>query len=98
MTAEFIVICALLFATVIMCGTLAILVYNQCLLFNEVNKRLLYLVTEANNYARDSYEDVIARMEALQFEQPERRAPVVDEPEEAFDPHGFILKDEDGIS
>ncbi len=93
-----VIIVVLLVGMLMMVGSLSILVYNQLLLLNEVNKRLLGLTIESITYARESYEDALARIESYTDDKPEKPSVEVDESDDAFDPHSFVLKDEDEVS
>ena len=91
MTAVLIVaIIALILITVI----LAVVIYNQMLLLNQVNKRLLVMAKESIEKERMTMEDLQTRLEEFEAEYPiqPKKTTVVDdlgEEDDMFDPHTY---------
>lgn len=83
-------IVALILITVIM----AVVIYNQMLLLNQVNKRLLLLAKESIENERLTMDEVQQRLDEFESEYPiqPKKTTVVDnlgEDDEPFDPHTF---------
>lgn len=91
MTAVLIVaISALILIAVIM----AVVIYNQMLLLNQVNKRLLLMTKESIEKERMTMDELQTRLDEFEAEYPiqPKKTTVVDnlgEDEEPFDPHTF---------
>lgn len=91
MTAVLIVaIIALILIAVIM----AVVIYNQMLLLNQVNKRLLLMAKESIEKERMTMEELQERLDEFESEYPiqPKKTTVVDnlgEDDEPFDPHTF---------
>ena len=91
MTAVLIVaISALILIAVIM----AVVIYNQMLLLNQVNKRLLLMTKESIEKERMTMDELQTRLDEFEAEYPiqPKKTSVVDhlgEDEEPFDPHTF---------
>lgn len=91
MTAVLIVaISALILIAIIM----AVVIYNQMLLLNQVNKRLLLMTKESIEKERMTMDELQERLDEFEAEHPNqpRKTTVVDnlgEDEEPFDPHTF---------
>ena len=91
MTAVLIVaIVALILITIVM----AVVIYNQMLLLNQVNKRLLLMTKESIEKERLTMEELQNRLDEFESEFPSqpKQTTVVDhlgEDEEPFDPHTF---------
>lgn len=91
MTAVLIVaVCALILIAVIM----AVVIYNQMLLLNQVNKRLLLMAKESIEKERMTMDELQERLDEFEAEFPiqHRKTTVVDhlgEDDEPFDPHTF---------
>lgn len=91
MTAVLIVaISALILIAVIM----AVVIYNQMLLLNQVNKRLLLMTKESIEKERLTMEELQTRLDEFESEYPiqPKKTTVVDnlgEDDEQFDPHTF---------
>lgn len=91
MTAVLIVaISALILIAVIM----AVVIYNQMLLLNQVNKRLLLMTKESIENERMTMDELQTRLDEFESEYPiqPKKTTVVDhlgEDEEPFDPHNF---------
>ena len=94
MTAVLIVaISALILIAVIM----AVVIYNQMLLLNQVNKRLLLMTKESIEKERMTMDELQTRLDEFEAEYPiqPKKTSVVDhlgEDEEPFDPHTFDPK------
>lgn len=92
MTAVLIVaIVALILITIIM----AVVIYNQMLLLNQVNKRLLLLAKESIESERYSIEEIEEKLNEMEAEFPNANPSkeTIDEAlgkdEDTFDPHTF---------
>lgn len=91
MTAVLIVaISALILIAIIM----AVVIYNQMLLLNQVNKRLLLMTKESIEKERMTMDELQERLDEFEAEYPiqPKKTTVVDnlgEDEEPFDPHTF---------
>ena len=91
MTAVLIVaIVALIFISII----LAVVIYNQMLLLNQVNKRLLLMTKESIEKERYTMEEVQQRLDEFEAEysvQPKKTSveDALGENDEPFDPHTF---------
>lgn len=91
MTAVLIVaIVALILIAIIM----AVVIYNQMLLLNQVNKRLLLMTKESIEKERMTMDELQERLDEFEAEYPikPKKTTVVDdlgEDEEPFDPHTF---------
>lgn len=91
MTAVLIVaIVALILISII----LAVVIYNQMLLLNQVNKRLLLMTKESIEKERYTMEEVQQRLDEFEAEYPvqSKKTSVEDalgEDDEPFDPHTF---------
>lgn len=91
MTAVLIVaIVALILISII----LAVVIYNQMLLLNQVNKRLLLMTKESIEKERYTMEEVQQRLDEFEAEYPvqPKKISVEDalgEDDEPFDPHTF---------
>lgn len=91
MTAVLIVaVVALILITIVM----AVVIYNQMLLLNQVNKRLLLMTKESIEKERLTMEELQSRLDEFESESPiqPKQTTVVDhlgEDEEPFDPHTF---------
>ena len=91
MTAVLIVaIVALILISII----LAVVIYNQMLLLNQVNKRLLLMTKESIEKERYTMEEVQQRLDEFETEYPvqPKKTSVEDalgEDDEPFDPHTF---------
>lgn len=91
MTAVLIVaIVALILISII----LAVVIYNQMLLLNQVNKRLLLMTKESIEKERYTMEEVQQRLDEFEAEYPvqPKKTSVEDalgEDDEPFDPHTF---------
>jgi hypothetical protein len=91
MTAVLIVaISALILIAIIM----AVVIYNQMLLLNQVNKRLLLMTKESIENERMTMEELQTRLDEFESEYPiqPKKTTVVDdlgEDDEVFDPHNF---------
>lgn len=91
MTAVLIVaIVALILISII----LAVVIYNQMLLLNQVNKRLLLMTKESIEKERYTMEEVQQRLDEFEAEypvQPKKTSveDVLGEDDEPFDPHTF---------
>lgn len=94
MTAVLIVaIVALILISII----LAVVIYNQMLLLNQVNKRLLLMTKESIEKERYTMEEVQQRLDEFEAEYPvqPKKTSVEDalgENDEPFDPHTFDIK------
>lgn len=81
---------------------LAILIYNQMLLINEVNKRLLLMAQEAYENGRISMEEYNQRLQDLEdtkgsHPEVKPRYPLEesdDDNEEPFSPHSYNMGEE----
>lgn len=80
-------------AIIIIVIVISILVYNQMLLLNEVNKRLLLLTQESIEKERQTQEDLTEALRALDEATAGYKQPVVneqpEEQEDIFDPHTY---------
>lgn len=91
MTAVLIVaIVALILISII----LAVVIYNQMLLLNQVNKRLLLMTKESIEKERYTMEEVQQRLDEFEAEytvQPKKTSveDALGEDDEPFDPHTF---------
>jgi hypothetical protein len=73
---------------------LAVIIYNQMLLLNQVNKRLLLMTKESIENERMTMDELQTRLDEFESEYPvqHKQTTVVDhlgEDEEPFDPHTF---------
>lgn len=91
MTAVLIVaISALILIAIVM----AVVIYNQMLLLNQVNKRLLLMTKESIEKERLTMDELQTRLDEFESEYPiqPKKTSVVDnlgEDDEPFDPHTF---------
>lgn len=91
MTAVLIVaVVALILISII----LAVVIYNQMLLLNQVNKRLLLMTKESIEKERYTMEEVQQRLDEFEAEypvQPKKTSAedALGEDDEPFDPHTF---------
>lgn len=81
-------------ALILIAIILAVVIYNQMLLLNQVNKRLLLMTKESIEKERLTMDEVQQRLDEFESEFPiqPRKTTVVDnlgEDEEPFDPHTF---------
>lgn len=84
------IIIALAVALVFIVIIVAILLYNQMLLLNEVNKRLLLMTKESVDKERSTQEDLTEALRALDAAANEQVKPEVNvEDEEPFNPHTY---------
>jgi hypothetical protein len=87
----------LIVALVVIVVIIAILLYNQMLLLNEVNKRLLVMTKESIEKERATQEDLteaLRQLDALANEQQntanaEQVVQDMDDNEPVFDPHAY---------
>lgn len=84
-------IVALILITVI----LSIIIYNQMLLFNQINKRLLLMTKESIEKERYTIEEIDERLNEFEADQASTPKPAnnineaLGEDDEPFDPHNF---------
>lgn len=81
-------------ALILIAIILAVVIYNQMLLLNQVNKRLLLMTKESIEKERLTMDEVQQRLDEFESEFPiqPRKTTVVDnlgEDDEPFDPHTF---------
>lgn len=81
-------------ALILIAIILAVVIYNQMLLLNQVNKRLLLMTKESIEKERLTMDEVQQRLDEFESELPiqPRKTTVVDnlgEDDEPFDPHTF---------
>ena len=81
-------------ALILIAVILAIVIYNQMLLLNQVNKRLLLMTKESIEKERYTMEELQTRLDEFEAEYPiqPKKTTVVDhlgEDDEPFDPHTF---------
>ena len=81
-------------ALILIAIILAVIIYNQMLLLNQVNKRLLLMTKESIEKERLTMDEVQQRLDEFESEFPiqPRKTTVVDnlgEDDEPFDPHTF---------
>lgn len=89
-----VVFIALIVALVVIVVIIAILLYNQMLLLNEVNKRLLLMTKESVDKERATQEELteaLRQLDALANEQQPRTdiGVMPEETEEQFNPHTY---------
>lgn len=81
-------------ALILIAVIMAVVIYNQMLLLNQVNKRLLLMTKESIEKERYTMEELQARLDEFETEYPiqPKKTTVVDnlgEDDEPFDPHNF---------
>ena len=81
-------------ALILIAIILAIVIYNQMLLLNQVNKRLLLMTKESIEKERMTMDELQERLDEFESEYPiqQKKTTVVDdleEDDEPFDPHTF---------
>ena len=81
-------------ALILIAIIMAVVIYNQMLLLNQVNKRLLLMAKESIEKERLTMEELQERLDEFEAEYPiqPKTTTVVDhlgEDEESFDPHTF---------
>ena len=81
-------------ALILIAIILAVVIYNQMLLLNQVNKRLLLMTKESIEKERLTRDEVQQRLDEFESEFPiqPKKTTVVDnlgEDDEPFDPHTF---------
>lgn len=89
MTAVLIVAVVALIAISIV---LSIIIYNQMLLLNQVNKRLLLMTKESIEKERLTMDELQARIDEFESDIQTPKTTIVDnlgEDDEPFDPHNF---------
>lgn len=89
MTAVLIVAVVALIAISIV---LSIIIYNQMLLLNQVNKRLLLMTKESIEKERLTMDELQARIDEFEADTMTPKTTIVDnlgEDDEPFDPHTF---------
>ena len=89
-TVLIVAIIALILIAVIM----AVVIYNQMLLLNQVNKRLLLMTKESIEKERMTMDELQTRLDEFESEYPikPKNTTVIDnlgEEDEPFDPHNF---------
>ena len=89
-TVLIVAISALILIAIIM----AVVIYNQMLLLNQVNKRLLLMTKESIEKERLTMDELQTRLDEFESEYPiqPKKTSVVDnlgEDDEPFDPHTF---------
>ena len=86
-------ISVLIAAFILVVIIISILIYNQMLLLNEVNKRLLLLTQESIEKERQTQEDLTEALRALDEATNNQPQPTVteepQEQEDIFDPHTY---------
>ena len=88
-----VLICAVV-ALILIAVILAVIIYNQMLLFNQVNKRLLLMTKESIEKERLTMEEVQSRLDEFENEyQTSKPQGTIenssDDNDEPFDPHNF---------
>ena len=83
-------------ALILIAIILAIVIYNQMLLLNQVNKRLLLMTKESIEKERMTMDELQDRLDEFESEYPiqQKKTTVVDdlgEDDEPFDPSSGIL-------
>ena len=81
-------------ALILIAIILAIVIYNQMLLLNQVNKRLLLMSKESIEKERITMDELQERLDEFESEYPiqPKKTTVIDdlgEDDEPFDPHTF---------
>lgn len=81
-------------ALILIAIILAIVIYNQMLLLNQVNKRLLLMTKESIEKERMTMDELQERLDEFESEYPiqPKKTNVIDdlgEDDEPFDPHTF---------
>lgn len=81
-------------ALILIAIILAIVIYNQMLLLNQVNKRLLLMTKESIEKERMTMDELQDRLDEFESEYPiqPKKTTVIDdlgEDDEPFDPHTF---------
>lgn len=81
-------------ALILIAIILAIVIYNQMLLLNQVNKRLLLMAKESIEKERMTMDELQDRLDEFESEYPiqPKKTTVIDnlgEDDEPFDPHTF---------
>ena len=81
-------------ALILIAIIMAVVIYNQMLLLNQVNKRLLLMAKESIEKERMTMDELQERLDEFEAEYPiqPKKTTVVDnlgEDEEPFDPHTF---------
>lgn len=81
-------------ALILIAIVMAVVIYNQMLLLNQVNKRLLLMAKESIEKERLTMEELQERLDEFESEYPiqPKKTTVVDnlgEDDEVFDPHNF---------
>ena len=81
-------------ALILIAIILAIVIYNQMLLLNQVNKRLLLMAKESIEKERMTMDELQERLDEFESEYPiqPKKTTIVDdlgEDDEPFDPHTF---------
>ena len=81
-------------ALILIAIILAIVIYNQMLLLNQVNKRLLLMTKESIEKERMTMDELQERLDEFESEYPiqPKKTTVIDdlgEDDEPFDPHTF---------
>lgn len=81
-------------ALILIAIILAVVIYNQMLLLNQVNKRLLLMTKESIEKERMTMDELQERLDEFESEYPiqQKKTTVVDdlgEDDEPFDPHTF---------
>lgn len=81
-------------ALILIAIIMAVVIYNQMLLLNQVNKRLLLMAKESIEKERLTMEELQERLDEFEAEYPiqPKKTTVVDnlgEDDEVFDPHNF---------
>ena len=90
----------LAFSVVGLAVILGVLIYNQMLLLNEVNKRLLLITTESIEKERITQDELNAALEELNDKVNSNQkemtlSPDITEDEEPFNPHTYHDSDLD---
>lgn len=88
-----VLICAVV-ALILIAVILAVIIYNQMLLLNQVNKRLLLMTKESIEKERLTMEEVQSRLDEFENEyQTSKPQGTIEnnlgESDEPFDPHNF---------
>lgn len=81
-------------ALILIAIILAVVIYNQMLLLNQVNKRLLLMTKESIEKERMTMDELQERLDEFESEYPiqQKKTTIVDdlgEDDEPFDPHTF---------
>lgn len=81
-------------ALILIAIILAVVIYNQMLLLNQVNKRLLLMTKESIEKERMTMDELQDRLDEFESEYPiqPKKTTVIDdlgEDDEPFDPHTF---------